>query len=71
MQLFVLSVPLVADRLLDFLPLLPDGGGGDGDGRVAQLKVDLADPGTGQMYRKSNVAPQIHPDTPAFSVLLK
>ena len=69
MQLFVLSVPFVADRLLDFLPLLPDGGGGDG--RVAQLKVDLADPGTGQMYQTSNVAPKIHPDTPAFSVLLK
>ena len=51
MQLFVLLVPLVADRLLDFLPLLHDWGGGDGDGRVTQLKVDLADPGTGQNYQ--------------------
>ena len=52
MQLFVLLVPLVADRLLDFLPLLYGGVGGDGDGRVTQLKVDLADPGTGRRYHK-------------------
>ena len=51
MQLFVLLVPLVVDRLLDFPPLLHDGGGGDGVGRDAQLKVDLADPGTGQNYQ--------------------
>ena len=50
MQLFVLLFPLVVDRLLDFPPLLHDGGGGDGVGRDAQLKVDLADPGTGQRY---------------------
>ena len=42
MQLFVLLVPLVADLLLDFLPLL-DEEGGNGS-RQAQLRVDLADP---------------------------
>ena len=41
MQLFVLLVPLVADLLLDCLPLLDEGGNGS---RQAQLRVDLADP---------------------------
>ena len=41
-QLFVLLVPLVADLLLDFLPLL-DEEGGNGS-RQAQFRVDLADP---------------------------
>ena len=42
MELFVFFVPLVADHLADFLPLLHDWVGGDG--RVTQLKVDMADP---------------------------
>ena len=42
MQLFVLLVPLLADLLLDRLPLL-DEEGANGS-RQAQLRVDLADP---------------------------
>ena len=52
MRLFVLLVSLVVDRLLDFPPPFHDEGGGDGVGRDAQLKVDLADPGTGRRYHK-------------------
>ena len=41
MQLFVLLVPLVADRLLDFLPLLHDGGGDDDNGGVCTVQGRL------------------------------
>ena len=49
-QLFVLLVPLVADLLFDFLPLL-DEEGGNGS-RQAQLRVDLADPRAGVHWQQ-------------------
>ena len=52
-QHFILLVPLVADLLLNSLPLL-DEEGGDGSRQAQQLRVDLADPRANVLWQQTS-----------------